>query len=52
MPEPGQSVEFDFSENIKGFYNPMQNLAWGEAQAQIDSDVDLASFFKQDRRLP
>ncbi len=48
VPGPGQSVKFDFSENIDGFYNPMQTLEWDKAQAQIDSDMDLVSFFKQD----
>lgn len=49
-PEPGQSVEFDFSENVEGFTNPMQRLPWDEALAQIDSDNDLTSFFQQESR--
>ncbi len=50
LPEPGASVDFNFSEEIEGFYNPMQALKWDEALSQIDSDAALTSFFKQDSK--
>ncbi len=50
LPEPGTSVDFDFSENLDGFFNPMHPLKWDEAQAQIDSDAALTSFFGRDSK--
>ncbi len=50
LPEPGASVDFNFSENVDGFYNPMQPLQWDEAKSQIDSDEALTAFFKQESR--
>lgn len=51
LPEPGTSVDFNFSENVEGFFNPMHPLKWDEAQAQIDSDAALTTFFRQDAKV-
>jgi len=51
MPTPGEGVQFDFTEQVTDFINPMQKLSWEEAQTQIDSDEQLTSYFAQDAKL-
>ena len=47
VPAPGKSVAFIFSETVEGFFNPMQELPWQEAQDQMDADEALERFFRQ-----
>ena len=50
IPEPGKDVEFNFTEEVENFFNPMAKLSWSEALAQVDSDQKTLAFFGRDSK--
>lgn len=44
MPTPGNSLAFNFSEDIEGFLNPMSLMPWDTALSWVDSDPSIAGF--------
>ncbi|MCW5595870.1 MAG: hypothetical protein KIT42_08360 [Rhodocyclaceae bacterium] len=45
LPEPGGDIDFNFSEPIKGFFNPMHRFEMAEAVEQIDDSPEITEYF-------
>lgn len=45
FPEPGSDIDFDFSEPIEDFYNPMDMFDLEDAQAQINDTKAITDYF-------
>lgn len=45
LPEPGGDIDFNFSEPIDGFYNPMHQFEVFEALSQIDDSAAITEYF-------
>jgi hypothetical protein len=50
LPELGKSLNYDFSEEVDGFLNPMATMPWNEAIHWVDSNPTLAEFFEKDSK--
>ncbi|MCX7100916.1 MAG: hypothetical protein NTX38_05355 [Methylobacter sp.] len=48
MPEIGQSLAYNFTEDVDGFLNPMATIPWDQALSYVDSEPPLAKFLKSD----
>ncbi len=51
MPTPGNSLEFNFSEDIEGFLNPMSTMPLDQALFWVDSDPSITDFLKRESKL-
>ena len=48
IPDPGNSLAFNFSEDVEGFLNPMATMSWQKALSWVDSDQNIADFLRLD----
>ncbi len=46
-PQPGDALEYRFSEEVEGFVNPAQEISVAQAQAELDASADLDTWFGQ-----
>ena len=45
LPAPGGDIDFNFTEDIEGFYNPMHQFEMSEALSQIDDSPAITQYF-------
>ncbi|MGH8551589.1 MAG: hypothetical protein ACRERU_23885 [Methylococcales bacterium] len=48
IPAPGNSLVFNFSEELAGFLNPMATMTWEQALSWVDSDQNITDFLRLD----
>jgi hypothetical protein len=48
IPVPGNSLAFNFSEEVEGFHNPMTTMTWEQTLSWIESDQKIADFLRLD----
>lgn len=50
LPELGKSLNYDISEEVEGFLNPMATMSWNKIIEEVDSNSALTEFFGEEAK--